>query len=170
MGRHAAVSAAAFARGGSAMKTLLLVLSTALLVAGGAYARGWLDASPEKHPAVAAFEIFYWKLQRQDLQAASALVVPGSEAELALLAARTVGAAGEPLAGVARGFALDLSHQADADASGAEAIRLLGEATVNVDPKGFVSAFGVPELHDVEARLIEQDGAWRVIAYRDLRR
>lgn len=152
------------------MKTLLLVLSTALLVAGGAYARGWLDAEAEKHPAVAAFEIFYWKLQRQELEAASALVVPGSEAELALLAARTVGAAGEPQAGVARGFALELRHEVDADDAGGEVIHLQGEATVNIDPKGFASAFGVPELHDVEARLTEVHGAWRVLAFRDLRR
>lgn len=152
------------------MKTLLLVLGTALLVAGGAYGRGWLDADPEKHPAVAAFETFYWKLQRRDLDAASTLVVPGSEAELALLAARTVGAAGEPASGIARGFALEVSHEVEADGVGGEAIRLQGEATVNVDPKGFVSAFGVPELHDVEAHLIEDRGAWRVVAFRDLRR
>jgi hypothetical protein len=152
------------------MKTLLLVLSTALLVAGGAYGRSWLDSDRAKHPAVAAFETFYWKLQRQDLEAASALVVPGSEAELALLAARTVGAAGEPVAGVARGFALELREQAEGDDSGSEVILLAGEATVNIDPKGFVSAFGVPELHDVEARLVEDRGAWHVVAYRDLPR
>jgi hypothetical protein len=152
------------------MKTLLLVLSTALLVAGGAYGRGWLGSDDEKHPAVAAFEIFYWKLQRHDLEAASALVVPGSEAELALVAQGTVGAAGESHAGVARGFALDVSHEEDGEDSGRPVIRLRGEATVNVDPKGFVSAFGVPELHEVEAQLVEDGGSWRVAAYRDLRR
>jgi len=152
------------------MKTLLLVLSTALLLAGGAYGRGWLDSDQEKHPAVAAFEAFYWKLQRHDLEAAGALVVPGSEAELALTAERTIGAAGEPEVGVARGFALDLSHELDGEDSGRPVIRLQGEATVNVDPKGFVSAFGVPELHDVEARLVEDQGSWRVATYRDLRR
>jgi hypothetical protein len=119
---------------------------------------------------VAAFEIFYWKLQRHDLEAANSLVVPGSEAELALVAERTVGAAGEPVAGVARGFALDVSHEADGDDAGRAMIRLQGEATVSIDPKGFVSAFGVPELHDVEAQLVEDAGAWRVVAFRDLRR
>ena len=152
------------------MKTLLIVLSTALLLAGGAYGRGWLDSDREKHPAVAAFEAFYWKLQRHDLEAASALVVPGSEAELALTAERTIGAAGESEAGVARGFALDVSRESDGGDSGRPMIRLHGEATVNVDPKGFVSAFGVPELHDVEASLVEDQGSWRVAAYRDLPR
>ncbi len=152
------------------MKTLLLVLSTALLIAGGAYGRGWLDSDPAIHPATAAFELFYWKLQRRDLEAASALVVPGSEAELALVAERTVGAAGEPVAGTARGFALDVSQESDGDSAGREVIRLRGEATVNIDPKGFVSAFGVAELHDVEAHLVEDRGAWRVLAFRDLRR
>ena len=56
------------------MKSLLLVLSTALLVAGGAYGRSWLEEDREKHPAVTTFEMFYWKLQRNDLDAASALV------------------------------------------------------------------------------------------------
>ena len=152
------------------MKTLLLVLSTALLLAGGAYGRGWLDSDREKHPAVAAFEVFYWKLQRRDLEAASALVVPGSEAELALTAEATIGAVGESEAGVARGFELEVSHEADGEQAGRPALRLYGEATVNVDPKGFVSAFGVPELHDVEARLVEDQGSWRVAEYRDLRR
>ena len=152
------------------MRTLLLVLSTALLVAGGAYGRGWLESDPEKHPAITTFEVFYWKLQRRDLEAASTLVVPGSEAELALVAERTVGAAGEPNGGVARGFALELSHELDGDDSGRPLLRLQGEATVNVDPKGFVSAFGVPELHEVEAQMVEDEGAWRVVAFRDLRR
>jgi hypothetical protein len=152
------------------MKTLLLVLSTALLLAGGAYGRGWLESDREKHPAVAAFELFYWKLQKHDLDAASALVVPGSEAELSLVAERTIGAAGESEAGVARGFALDVTREADGEQEGRPVIRLQGEATVNVDPKGFVSAFGVPELHEVEARLIEDPGGWRVVAFRDLPR
>jgi len=152
------------------MKTLLLVLSTALLVAGGAYGRGWLEFSREKHPAVAAFETFYWKLQRNDLAAAGTLVVPGSEAELELVAEREVGSAGSEAVGVARGFELDLSQEVDDEDAGRRVIRLYGEATVNIDPAGYVSAFGVPELHDVEARLIEDQGGWRVAAFRDLRR
>jgi hypothetical protein len=152
------------------MKTLSLVLATALLLAGGAYGRGWLDSDGEKHPAVAAFEVFYWKLQKNDLEAASALVVPGSEAELALTSEREVGSVGAPDSGVARGFALEVSHEADGEQAGRPVIRLHGQATVNVDPAGYVSAFGVPELHDVEARLVEEQGSWRVAAFRDLRR
>jgi hypothetical protein len=152
------------------MKTLLLVLSTALLVAGGAYGRSWLEADREKHPAVTTFEMFYWKLQRNELEAASALVAPGSEAELALTVDRAIGTADDACAGVARGFALDLDVDAEDDLAGRPSVFLAGEATVSIDPKGFASAFGVPELHEVEARLVEQDGAWRVAAYRDLRR
>jgi hypothetical protein len=151
------------------MKSLLLVLSTALLVAGGAYGHGWLEEAPEKHPAVTTFEMFYWKLQRNDHDAASALVAPGSEAELALAVDRAIATPIDACAGVARGFALELDVD-DAEHAGRPAVFLAGEATVNIDPKGFVSAFGVPELHDVEARLVELDGAWRVAAYRDLRR
>ena len=73
------------------MKTLMLTLSLALLLAGGAWGHAWLDSSRAKHPAVDAFETFYWKLQRNDLAAAGALVVPGSEADLALLEKRMKG-------------------------------------------------------------------------------
>jgi hypothetical protein len=150
------------------MKTLLLVLSTALLAAGGAYAHSWLEKEPEKHPAVTTFEVFYWKLQRNDLDAAGQLVAPGSEAELALAVDRAIATPDDTRDGVARGFALDLDVDTDEHA-GAPAVFLAGEATVNVDPKGFASAFGVPEIHQVEARLVEHDGTWRVAAYRDLR-
>jgi len=150
------------------MKTLLLVLSTALLAAGGAYAHSWLERSPEKHPAVTTFEVFYWELVRNDLDAAGRLVAPGSEAELALAVDRAIALPDDTRAGAARGFALDLNVDA-ADHAGRPAVFLAGEATVNVDPKGFVTSFGVPELRHVEARLVEHDGAWRVAAYRDLR-
>ena len=153
------------------MKTLLLVLSTALLVAGGAYGRGWLDSSDQDgHPAIAAFEAFYWKLQRNELEAASALVLPGSEAELALTVERAIGPADDAPPAVARGFALDVSLETDGEPPEQPVVYIEGEATVTVDPRGFVTAFGVPELHEVEARLVEDDGAWRVAAYRDLRR
>jgi len=152
------------------MKRLSLVLAVALTLAGGAYGRGWLDSEREKHPAVEAFEAFYWKLQRRDLAAASALVEPGSEAELALSKQPDVAAAGSAGAGVTRGFALELRHEADGESSGRPVIRLSGEATVTVDPAGYVSAFGVPELHEVEARLVEDGGRWRVSAFRDIRR
>ena len=152
------------------MKTLLLVLATALLVAGGAYGHSWLEADREKHPAVTTFEVFYWKLQRNELEAASALVAPGSEAELALAVDRAIATPNDSCAGIARGFALDLDVDDADDLAGRPAVFLEGEATVNIDPRGFVSAFGVPELHEVEARLVEHDGAWRVAAYRDLRR
>ena len=151
------------------MKALLLVLSTALLAAGGATAHSWLEEEPEKHPAVTTFEVFYWKLQRNDLDAAGLLVAPGSEAELALAVDRAIAIPNDMRSGVARGFALDLDVDAGDDHAGRPAVFLAGEATVNVDPKGFVSAFGEPELHEVEARLVEHDGAWRVAAYRDLR-
>ena len=152
------------------MKTVLLVLTTALLVAGGAYGRGWLDFERGKHPAVAAFEVFYWKLQRKDLEAAGSLVVPGSEAELELTAEREVGGVGSEAVDIARGFELELRQEADDEDDGRRVIRLYGEATVNIDPAGYVSAFGVPELHDVEARLVEDQGGWRVAAFSDLRR
>ena len=137
------------------MKTLMLTLSLALLLAGGAWGHAWLDSSRAKHPAVDAFETFYWKLQRNDLAAAGALVVPGSEADLALIEKRSVGVAAE--LGTARGFALELELERDTEKelSGREAIRLSGRATVNIDPAGHLSAFGVPELHEVEAHLVE---------------
>ena len=149
------------------MKTLVLVLSLALLLAGGAWGHAWLDSSRTQHPAVDAFATFYWKLQRNDLAAAGALVVPGSEADLALLEKRTVGVAAE--LGTARGFALELARDTERELSGREAIRLSGRATVNIDPAGHLSAFGVPELHEVEAHLVEDGGSWRVVAFRDTR-
>ena len=151
------------------MKTLSLVLAAALVVAGAAYGRSWLDSDREKHPAVEAFEAFYWKLQKNDLAAAGALVVPGSEAELALTEESEVFAVGAADSGVARGFVLDVSHEADGDDSGRPVIRLRGQATVNVDPAGYLSPFGVAELHEVEARLVEDGGSWRVAEFRDLR-
>lgn len=149
------------------MKTLLLVLGLALLFAGGAWGHAWLDSTRTKHPAVDAFEAFYWKLQRNDLAAAGALVVPGSEADLALLEKRAVGVAAE--LGTARGVALELERDSEKELSGREAIRLRGRATVNIDPARYLSAFGVPELHEVEARLVEDGGSWRVVAFRDTR-
>ncbi len=151
------------------MKRLSLALATSLVVAGAAYGRSWLDADREKQDAVAAFETFYWKLQKKDLAAASRLVVPGSEAELALTQEREQSANRPADSGVARGFALDLSPEADGEYSGRPVIRLRGLATVNVDPAGYLSPFGVTEMHEVEARLVEDGGSWRVAAYRDLR-
>jgi hypothetical protein len=151
------------------MKTLSLVLAAALVVAGAAYGRSWLDSDREKQLAVAAFEAFYWKLQKNDLAAASALVVPGSEAELALAVESEIGAGGATATGVARGFALDVSHEVEGEYSGRPVIHLRGQATVNVDPAGYRSPFGVAELHEVEARLVEDAGSWRVAAFRDLR-
>lgn len=147
------------------MKTLLLVLAVALLLAGGAYGRVWLDSSRVKHPAVEVFETFYWKLQKNDLEAAIAFVVPGSEADLALSGTPAVGVAAGT--GVARGFALELSHESDQEPLGRPAIHLHGHATVNIDPAGHLSAFGVPELHEVEAHLIEDLAGWRVASFRD---
>jgi len=144
------------------MKARMLVL--ALLVSAGGYVACSLGR--DKHPAVTAFEAFYWKLQKRDLVAAGAMVVPGSEADLALAAQRD-GAPGSPDGAVARGFELDVRHEADGELAGRPAIRLRGEATVTVDPAGYSSAFGVPTTHEVEARLVEEGGSWRVAAFRD---
>lgn len=144
------------------MKARSLVL--ALVVAAGGHVACSLDLGREKHPAVTAFEAFYWKLQQGDLAAAGALVVPGSEAELALAAKRESNPVGT---GVARGFELDVRHEADGDLSGRPAIRLHGGATVRVDPAGYTSAFGVPVPHEIEARLVQEGGSWRVAAFRD---
>jgi hypothetical protein len=143
------------------MKARALVLALAV-AAGGQVACG-LDLGGGKHPAVTAFEAFYWKLQKGDLAAAGALVVPGSEAERTLATRRAAAADAE----VARGFALDVSREPDGELAGRPAIRLHGEATVTVDPAGYASPFGVPVPHQVEARLVEEAGSWRVAAFRD---
>ncbi len=161
------MSAVAFASGGSALKTLLLVLSVTTMFAGGAWGRAWLEASRVKHRGLDTFESFYWRLQKNDLEAAGALVLPGSEADLALVAKLEDGVSSS--IGRVRGFALDLRQEAGLDPDGRSAIRLHGHATVNVDPAGRLSAFGVPEVHEVEAHLIEADGGWRVVAFRDVR-
>lgn len=146
------------------MKARALVLG--LLVGTGGHVACSLDLGRDEHPAVTAFEAFYWKLQKGDLAAASALVVPGSEADLAL-AAKRESAGGSANAEIARGFELDVRHEADGELAGRPAIRLRGEATVRVDPAGYTSAFGVPVPHEVEARLVEEGGSWRVAAFRD---
>jgi hypothetical protein len=168
MGGEAAVSAAALARGGSAMKSRSFVLVLAPLVAGGAIGLGWHFWNQRKHPAEETFEAFYWKLQKRDLGAASALVEPGSEADLALTAERAQSDAGKPPMATARGFALELDHETDGELSGRPVVRLHGRASVRVDPAGYLSAFGVPVPHDVEARMVEVAGGWRVATYRDV--
>ena len=150
------------------MKAHWLALAVPFVVAGGAYGaygRGWLELDREKHPAVEAFEVFYWKLQKHDLAAAGELVLPGSDAERTLAVERDAPTA--PDAAIARGFALQLSHEADGELAGRPVIRLSGQATVTVDPAGYVSAFGEPVPHEVEARLVEDGGSWRVAAFRD---
>jgi hypothetical protein len=150
------------------MKSRSIVLALAPLVAGGALALGWQLWKAEKHPAVESFETFYWKLQKGDLRAASALVEPGSEAALALDAKLAQVAAGPEGAETARGFALDIDHESDGEHEGRPVIRLHGQATVTVDPAGYSTAFGVAVPHEVEARMVEADGAWRVATYRDV--
>jgi hypothetical protein len=129
------------------MKRLSLVLSVALMLAGGAYGRGWLDSERGKHPALEAFEAFYWKLSERPRGRGP--VVPGSEAELA---SRRPGDATGPAGWNRAGLPLDVSHEDD----GTRAGMAYGQATVNVDPGA--SLRSVPELHEVEALLIE-DGA-----------
>ena len=139
-----------------------LVLMLALAGVGGAFGLRWLGGRGEKHAAVAAFEAFYWKLQKGDLPAARALALPGSEAEHAL--ADPGNAATQP---VARGFALDVKPRADGELEGRPVVRITGRATVTVDPIGQASAFGVLVPHEVEARLVRDHGAWRVTSFRD---
>jgi hypothetical protein len=150
------------------MKSLSFVLVLAPLVAGGAFGLGWHYLDREKHPAEETFEAFYWKLQKRELSAASALVDPGSEADLALSEERAQSAAGTAQAPSARGFALDLDHESDGELAGRPVIHLHGQATVRVDPAGYASAFGVAVPHEVEARMVEADGSWRVATYRDI--
>lgn len=150
------------------MKSRSFVLVLAPLVASGALALGWHFWNRGKHPAVESFETFYWKLQKGDLSAASALVEPGSEAELALSAELAQIAVDPAPWGTARGFALDIDHESDGELAGRPVIRLHGQATVTVDPAGYTSAFGVAVPHEVEARMVEADGSWRVATYRDV--
>lgn len=150
------------------MKSRSFVLVLAPLVAVGALVLGWHFWKSEKHPAVASFETFYWKLQKGDLRGASALAEPGSEAALALDEKLAQVSSGPAAAGTARGFALDIDHESDGEHDGRPVIRLHGSATVTVDPTGYTTAFGVAVPHEVEARMIEADGAWRVATYRDV--
>jgi hypothetical protein len=140
-----------------------LVLLVALAVAGGAAGVGWWSWPREKHAAVTTFETFYWKLQKGDLPAARALALPGSEADRALAAPPPA----EPKSAVARGFALDVRHRADGELEGRKTVRISGRATVTVDPVGQPSAFGVLVPREVEARLVEDGGTWRITSFRD---
>jgi hypothetical protein len=145
-----------------AVSSKALVLMLALVVTGGAGLLAWRSWPREKHAAVTVFEAFYWKLQKGDLPAARALALPGSEAEQAL-------AAPAPAArdSVARGFALDVKHRADGELAGRRAVRIVGHATVTVDPVGQASAFGVLVPHEVEAQLVQDGDSWRVASFRD---
>jgi hypothetical protein len=141
-----------------------LVLTLALVVTGGVGTLVWRGWRGEKHAAVATFEAFYWKLQKGDLSAARALALPGSEAEQALADPPS----GAPeTAPVARGFALDVRHRADGKLEGRAVVKISGTATVTVDPIGQASAFGVLVPHEVEARLVEDAGTWRVTSFKD---
>src|SRR5262245_31752781 len=107
-----------------AVSSKALVLLTALVVTSGAGLLAWWSWPRENHAAVTAFEAFYWKLQKGDLEAARSLALPGSEAERSL----TGWTAGAP----ARGFALDVAQRGDGKLEGRPTVRISGHATVTV--------------------------------------